>query len=76
MEQEHTPAEIRPNRTVFRFTREEAIFALANYVVDYGDAIVPKGKRFVSVPDRDGSDNWTLTLGVDHDDPPPPPKDA
>lgn len=76
MEKEYTPAEIRPNRTVFRFTEQEVIHALTEYASKYLDVTVPKGKRFIWAPERDGREVWMLTLGVDRHDPPPAQQDV
>lgn len=76
MEKEHRPAEIQPNRTVYRFTEEETICALTEYVSRTYNVTVPKGRRFIWAPDCDGRAVWMLTLGVDHHDPPPAQKDV
>lgn len=74
MEQEHTPAEIRPNRTVYRFTSKETIEALRQWLARQGKN-VPVGEMFVWLADTHTRDTyWTVTLGVDHDDPPPQAK--
>lgn len=71
MEKEHTPAEIRANRTVYRFTNKETVEALQQWLARQG-LTVPVGKMFVWLADTHRrNENWTVTLGVDHDDPPP-----
>lgn len=70
MEQEHTPAKIRLNRTVFRFAKAEALKALEEWLTRQG-ITVPQGERFIWHPEIHRPDSWELTLGVDHRHPLP-----
>ena len=78
MEKEHTPAVTTPDRTAFRFTRIDVIDALTEYVNRSEHGPVPEGRVSVVLPRRDhpSSDDWTASLCVTHDDPPPTGKDV
>ncbi len=75
MEKEHTPAEIRPNRTTYRFTKHDVCEALAQWLARHGES-VPIGKAFLDHGSYMRPESWALTLGIDHDDPPPAQQDV
>ena len=70
MKIDHTPAEIRLNRTVFRFTKAEAIEALIMGLSRMGK-LVPEGKSAIWHPSTLIEGDWEVSLVVDHPDPPP-----
>lgn len=74
MEKEHTPAVTTPNRTVYRLTQQEAVYALHDWLKKGGH--VPRGKMSVFFPTYDSDKSFHIALEVIHDDPPPTQKDA
>lgn len=71
MKIDHTPAETRPNRTVYRFTEEEVIVALRMYLSTTKE-VVPQGKRVqTTVWHQSTTSKSGVSLVVDHPNPPP-----
>ena len=63
------------NRTVYRLTQAEAIYALENWLTLCGEQ-VPVGRRSVFFPTYDSNKSYHIALEVHHHDPPPIRKDA
>ena len=68
MKREHTPAETRPARTVFRLSADEAADALAEWVANHGET-VPAGSRGIWGRDRAAFADYKYTLVIDHESP-------